>query len=87
VKWTVSSVSWGPSVSLNFGMFGMEDEHRFREVNSFSGRCSARCNHKHYFYHVAVWVAQTAFILFSTFLDLRTVSAGPDVQTLIYGWL
>jgi hypothetical protein len=32
-------------------------------------------------------VAQTAFILFSTFLDLRPVSAGPDLQTLIYGWL
>jgi hypothetical protein len=32
-------------------------------------------------------VAQTAFILFSTFLDLRPVLAGPDLQTLIYGWL
>jgi hypothetical protein len=32
-------------------------------------------------------VAQKAFILFSTFLDLRPVSAGPDLQTLIYGWL
>jgi hypothetical protein len=32
-------------------------------------------------------VAQTAFILFSTFLNLKPVSAGPDLQTLIYGWL
>jgi hypothetical protein len=54
VKWRVSSVSRGPSVSLSFGMFGTEDEHRFHEVDSFSGRCSGRCKNKNYFYHVAV---------------------------------
>jgi hypothetical protein len=31
--------------------------------------------------------AQTAFILFSTFLDLRPVSAASYSQTSIYGWL
>jgi hypothetical protein len=29
VKWTVSSVSRGPSVSLNFGVFGTDDKLRF----------------------------------------------------------
>jgi hypothetical protein len=31
--------------------------------------------------------AQTAFILFSTFLEIRPVSAASYSQTSIYGWL
>jgi hypothetical protein len=38
-------------------------------------------------YDLDIRGAQTAFILFSTFLDLRPVSAARYSQTSIYGWL